>query len=85
MIHIVFGASTAGSLKQALREMKQKPVEDVITFDDIYSIGPLLNLHEREGPEAHIEWMRHVMSNEFGGFDDMVIDQRKMLQQLNDI
>ncbi|PCK22548.1 hypothetical protein CEY02_03890 [Bacillus pumilus] len=85
MIHIVFGASPAGSLKQALREMKQKPVEDMITFDDIYSIGPLLHLHEREGQEARIEWMRHVMSNEFGGFDDMVIDQQKMLQQMKDI
>ncbi|WP_326839065.1 DUF1835 domain-containing protein [Bacillus pumilus] len=62
--------------------MKQKPVEDVITFDDIYSIGPLLNLHEREGQEARIEWMRHVMSNEFGGFDDMVINTTIAYDQL---
>ncbi|MDM5297238.1 DUF1835 domain-containing protein [Bacillus pumilus] len=85
MIHIVFGAATAGSLKQALRGMKQKPVDDIITFDDIYSIGPLMHLHERKGQEARIEWMRHVMSNEFGGYDDMVIDQQKMLQQIKDI
>ncbi|MCM3045955.1 DUF1835 domain-containing protein [Bacillus altitudinis] len=85
MIHIVFGAATAGSLKQALREMKQKPVEDIITFDDIYSIGPLTHLHERQGQETRMEWLRHVMSNEFGRFDDMVIDQQIMIQQVKDI
>lgn len=85
MIHIVFGAAAAGSLKQALREMKQDQVNDIIAFDDIYSIGPLLHLHEHEGQEKRIEWLRNVISNEFGHFDDMVTDQHRMLQQIKDI
>ncbi|WP_353856350.1 DUF1835 domain-containing protein [Bacillus sp. Bos-x628] len=85
MIHIVFGASPAGSLKQALREMKKDQVEDIITFDDIYSIGPLWHLHEREGQEKRKEWLRHVLSNEFGEFDDMVISQKIMLEQIKNI
>ncbi|WP_144468635.1 DUF1835 domain-containing protein [Bacillus pumilus] len=85
MIHIVFGAATAGSLKQAFCEMKQDQVNDIIAFDDIYSIGPLLHLHEHEGQENRIEWLRHVMSKEYGYFDDVVIDQHRMLQQIKDI
>lgn len=85
MIHIVFGAATAGSLKQAFCEMKQDQVNEIIAFDDIYSIGPLLHLHEHEGQEKRIEWLRNVISNEFGHFDDMVIDQHRMLQQIKDI
>ncbi|MEV9503626.1 DUF1835 domain-containing protein [Bacillus safensis] len=85
MIHIIFGAAAAGSLKQAIREMKQKQIDDVIAFDDIYSIGPLLHLHEHEGQANRIEWLRNVMSNEFGYFDDMVNDQYRMLQQIKEI
>ncbi|HBU91597.1 MAG TPA: hypothetical protein DEB53_10385 [Bacillus pumilus] len=85
MIHIVFGAATAGSLKQAFCEMKQDQVNDIIAFHDIYSIGPLLHLHEHEGQEKRIEWLRSVISNEFGHFDEMVTDQHRMLQQIKDI
>ncbi|PRS60298.1 hypothetical protein C6X98_16920 [Bacillus pumilus] len=85
MIHIVFGAAAAGSLKQAFCEMKQDQVNDIIAFHDIYSIGPLLHLHEHEGQEKRIEWLRNVISNEFGHFDDMVTDQHRMLQQIKDI
>ncbi|OYN67427.1 DUF1835 domain-containing protein [Bacillus safensis] len=85
MIHIVFGAAAAGSLKQALIEMQRNRFEEVITFDDTYSIGPLWQLHNREGQANRIEWLRNVMSNEFGHFDDMVNDQHKMLQQIKEI
>ncbi|WP_144504427.1 DUF1835 domain-containing protein [Bacillus pumilus] len=85
MIHIIFGAAAAGSLKQAIREMKQDQIDDIIAFDDIYSIGPLLHLHEHEGQTNRIEWLRNVMSNEYGYFDDMVNDQQRMLQQIKEI
>ncbi|MED1749810.1 MULTISPECIES: DUF1835 domain-containing protein [Bacillus] len=85
MIHIVFGAAPAGSLKQALSEVKQDQADDIIAFDDIYSIGPLLHLHEHEGQEKRKEWLRKVISNEFGHIDDMVNDQHRMLQQIKDI
>ncbi|MBG9911587.1 hypothetical protein ABD83_09005 [Bacillus xiamenensis] len=85
MIHIVFGAAAAGSLKQALREMKLDQEDDIIAFNDIYSIGPLLHLHEHEGQEKRKAWLRNMISNEFGDFDDMVTDQHKMFQQIKDI
>ncbi|KRE14169.1 hypothetical protein ASE42_14175 [Bacillus sp. Root920] len=85
MIHIIFGAAAAGSLKQAIREMKQDQIDDIIAYDDIYSIGPLLHLHEHKGQANRIEWLRNVMSNEFGYFDDMVNDQYRMLQQIKEI
>ncbi|GEK31098.1 hypothetical protein KZO01_14070 [Kurthia zopfii] len=48
--HIVFGVSTSGSLKMAIQE-------NVICFDDIFSIAPITELHEAKGIAKRHEWL----------------------------
>ncbi|MFJ5772114.1 DUF1835 domain-containing protein [Psychrobacillus sp. NPDC093180] len=51
-IHIVFGDSTAGSLKIALPSD-----EKVIRFSDLFSIGPVNQLHTEEGLKQRKKWL----------------------------
>lgn len=51
-IHIVFGASAAGGLKMALPKD-----EKVILFSDLFSIGPVQQLHTEKGLEQRKKWL----------------------------
>ncbi|SES12980.1 DUF1835 domain-containing protein [Psychrobacillus sp. OK032] len=51
-IHIVFGDSAAGSLKIALPRD-----EKVIRFSDLFSIGPVNQLHNEEGLKQRKKWL----------------------------
>lgn len=57
--HIVFGYSGAGSLKMALREMKLRDQERIIAFSDIFSVGPVWQLHEKAGIGYRQEWLKN--------------------------
>ncbi|MGD6801820.1 DUF1835 domain-containing protein [Rossellomorea aquimaris] len=57
--HLVFGDSPAGSLKQALKKMKLNQEEKVISFSDLFSIGPLTKLEEAEGVLERREWFEN--------------------------
>ena len=70
MIHILFGDSGAGSLRMVLKKMKKSQLETVISFWDIFSIGPIKRLHESDGAEARFQWMKNVMNDEDGAFQD---------------
>ena len=48
ILHITFSLSTQGSLKQAIRQKKLQREESVICVNDIFSIGPLAHLEERQ-------------------------------------
>ncbi|KAB2330652.1 DUF1835 domain-containing protein [Bacillus mesophilum] len=56
-IHIVFGASPAGSLRVALKTMELEHKEKIIVFGDMLSIGPVYQLHTEEGQEKRANWM----------------------------
>ena len=64
MIHILFGASAAGSLKYVLRETGFDKKEKVISFEDTFSIGPIRQLHKEKGKEARFDWMKQLILNE---------------------
>ncbi|TQR17918.1 DUF1835 domain-containing protein [Psychrobacillus soli] len=51
-IHIVFGDSAAGSLKMALPND-----EKVIQFSDLFSIGPVNQLHTEDGIKQRKKWL----------------------------
>lgn len=51
-IHIVFGDSAAGGLKMALPKN-----EKVIRFSDLFSIGPVNQLHTEEGIKQRKKWL----------------------------
>jgi len=68
-VHIVFSDSTAGSLKIALKEMGLQDEEKVITFSDIFSIGPVWRLDEKTGLSNRYEWLKKHIN-----IDDEILD-----------
>lgn len=67
--HIVFGDSPAGSLRMGLKEMGLKGEEKVITFSDIFSVGPVWRLDEKTGLSNRYEWLRKHIN-----IDDEILD-----------
>ncbi|MGX1195230.1 DUF1835 domain-containing protein [Metabacillus sp. SLBN-84] len=66
MIHIVFGTSVSGSLKFVLKEMGIEKEDKVISFGEMFSIGPVWKLHENNGLQSRFEWMKRCVSEEYG-------------------
>ncbi|WP_235860243.1 DUF1835 domain-containing protein [Rossellomorea aquimaris] len=67
-IHIVFGDSTAGSVRIVLKEMGWQDEEKVIAFSDVFSIGPVWQLHEK-GLSNRYEWLENHIN-----MDDEMLD-----------
>lgn len=85
MIHILLGASASGSLKFVLREMGLEKKEKVISFCDIFSIGPVWQLHEENGVKSRFEWMKKWISDEYNEFPDYKKSFEKAINQINSI
>ena len=85
MIHIVFGSSTSGSVKFFLREMGLDKKERVISFWDMFSIGPVWQLHEENGVQSRFEWMKTYIHDEFGDFPDYKKNFKKTIKQIHSI
>lgn len=63
--HIVFSDSAAGSLKIALMESNLTQQENIMNVSDLFSIGPLWNLHTSEGINHRYNWLRtHINIDE---------------------
>ena len=56
--HIVFRDSPTGSLKIALKDLGLNQQEKIINFSDLFSIGPIWNLHDPQGIANRYEWLR---------------------------
>lgn len=69
-VHILFGDSASGSLKRELKEMELQEEENVISFSDLFSIGPVWRLHEKSGLNYRHEWIKNHLI-----FDDDYIDE----------
>lgn len=85
MIHILFGDSPAGSLRVALKDMGVYQVERVISFWDMFSIGPIWQLHEEIGLGARFDWMKNVMNDENEDFHDYMKRFQESVNQINSI
>lgn len=85
MIHILFGASASGSLKYVLRETGLDKKDKVISFWDTFSIGPVWQLHEENGKEARLEWMKKIVTDEYDEFPDYKQKFERAINQINSI
>ncbi|MFO1446299.1 DUF1835 domain-containing protein [Bacillus sp. Bva_UNVM-123] len=85
MIHILFGASPAGSLKVALKELGVNHEEAVISFWDIFSVGPIWQLHKKSGMEERFAWKKNSMNDEFDELDEYMKGFRKTVDQIEKI
>ncbi|CEI81738.1 DUF1835 domain-containing protein [Oceanobacillus sp. M60] len=59
VVHILFDDSAAGSLKWVLKEMGLQDEEMVISFSDVFSIGPIWQLHNQAGLDYREEWLKN--------------------------
>ncbi len=75
--HIVFGDSPTGSLKIALKESDLIQQENIINCSDLFSIGPIWNLHDAQGINNRYEWLRtHINMDE-----ELLFTYEKSFQQ----
>ncbi|GGP16115.1 DUF1835 domain-containing protein [Oceanobacillus neutriphilus] len=58
-IHILFGDSASGSLKWALKEKGIQDKEKVISLSDLFSIGPVWQLHDKAGLDQRNDWIKN--------------------------
>ncbi|MGD7042986.1 DUF1835 domain-containing protein [Jeotgalibacillus proteolyticus] len=64
-VHILFGDAAAGSVKRILQEKGAQEKEHVLSVDDLFSIGPIWHLHEKEGIEQRHKWiLNHLLADE---------------------
>lgn len=84
MVHILFGDASAGSLKEALKDLGRYKIEKVIAFWDKFSIGPIWQLHEEKGVNARLDWMKNVMNDKSEDYHYMKRFQESV-NQINSI
>lgn len=58
-VHIVFGDSIRGSLKMALKDMRKGQTDKIISFSDIFSIGPVWKLNDYIGLKKRYDWLEN--------------------------
>lgn len=73
MIHLVFGASATGSLKHTFRKQSHK----IIGFPIDFSVGPITNIHEKNGIKNYFTWLK----SSFNRMWDYVEDDQTAFQQ----
>ncbi|WP_162805764.1 DUF1835 domain-containing protein [Sporosarcina sp. PTS2304] len=54
-VHLVFHPALAGALRHTFKKV---PSEQIISFPDILSVGPVEALHTQEGIEQRFRWLR---------------------------
>ncbi|MCT8136684.1 DUF1835 domain-containing protein [Anaerobacillus sp. CMMVII] len=64
MIHILFGKSPSGGLKYALEHLGSDGEDTIISFDDMFSIGPIWKLHDGEGEVRRFDWLKNSKTND---------------------
>lgn len=75
--HILFGDAPTGSLKLVLKELGINQKEKIVSFSDLFSIGPIWKLHESKGIFNRHEWLRAHINNE----DDMLTNYQAKFKQ----
>jgi hypothetical protein len=63
MIHILFGPSPAGGLEIALMDLGLEKKDSVISFWDMFSVGPIRRLHEMHGKGNRLDWMKRLIND----------------------
>ena len=82
MIHILFGPSPAGSLRAAFKDKGIDKKDQIISFWDMFSVGPVCRLDEEAGKEARLDWMKNVINDEYGEFQEYKQSFQKTIDQI---
>lgn len=83
-VHIVFGESTKGALKNALEELNRKN-ERVIRLNHMFSIGPISGLDKEVGLERRLEWLFYRVHMEDEEVFNYVQDNLQDIEEIRNI
>jgi Protein of unknown function/Domain of unknown function (DUF1835) len=70
MIHLVFSQSVGGCLKITLSNLGLRNTHKVHALWDIFSAGPVQDLHMARGVEKRFEWKYEHLINELNQFEE---------------
>lgn len=73
-VHVMFGDSSAGGLKFALKQMGLRSLHHVMVLRDNYAVGPMQQLNTPEGRKYRREWFRERM-HLHDGYDNFMYDE----------
>ena len=76
-VHIVFGDSPGGSLKIAFRDTDYEETEAIIVLSDIWSIGPVKDLHSAKGIGARVKWFQEryfLQDEDFEQYQQLMLE-----------
>ena len=82
VIHILFGQASSGCLKTVLKTIGVTKKEHVISFWEMFSIGPIWHLHDEIGKEARFAWMKNIINEELEEFHEY---KQSFLKTINQI
>jgi hypothetical protein len=85
MIHILFGQSQSGTLNRVLKNSGVQNKEHIISFREIFSVGPIRRLQDETGAEERFAWLAQHMNNEFNELSDDKQGFQLALDQLQSI
>ncbi|MGE7686423.1 DUF1835 domain-containing protein [Peribacillus simplex] len=84
-VHIVFGDSTAGSLKFAFRKTTYAKTEEIIVLPDILSVGPIESLQTKEGIENRFQWFKENYRDDFKNLEEYKQGMLKAIEKIKAI
>lgn len=84
-VHILYDDSSAGSFKVTLKNLDVNKVENIISFSEMFSIGPVWRLHEQSGEEIRMDWMRKVTNDEYSDFQSYRESFHKTVHEISTI
>ncbi|KOR89167.1 DUF1835 domain-containing protein [Paenibacillus solani] len=85
-VHVVFGLSDAGSLKVVLSRLGKREENKVLAFNDVFSVGPITDLHTTEGQQHRQMWlMEHDKDSFYGNLVNQEHQIMRMIEKLRNI
>lgn len=85
VVHIVFDDSSSGSLRVMQNEMGRLEMEKILSFGEIFSIGPVWNLAEEQGLDNRFKWLKNHIIYENGEIESAIIRFKELMLQINSI
>ncbi|MGQ3478677.1 DUF1835 domain-containing protein [Paenibacillus sp. TY11] len=85
-VHLLFSQSAAGSMKVGLSGAGLRYESKVLSFDDLFSIGPLCKLETQEGQENRHNWLaERMVHHEFFHYANWEHRIEQMMATLSEI
>jgi Protein of unknown function/Domain of unknown function (DUF1835) len=85
MIHLVFSQSVSGCLKITLSNLRLRNTHKVHALWDVFSAGPIRDLHCKKGIEERFQWKHKYLINELNHFEECEKNYYETLKHLDSI